>query len=282
MKFLSLFLALFVAGQTFGQGNLNYFNDLVKQHDKSTIEKYLSVWENANPIDGDLQLARFFYLRNRSVGQDEYNPKIKGFGVLEDESLQLALKYLKRGTEHNPSRVDMYLEEVYIYNDLSNFDRAANAYLDFLNASFRMSRPLLKAENKTIEDPNFVILETTKICDFYFDNHLFKSGKEKSIEIATAYNSLYENDDEGLYLLGKLYFQLSEYERSEMYVSKCARRNPQMMKAYFLLGNIHKEIRKYDEAILDFDHIKKNGKKSERKMAKKEIKKLKKAIKEQG
>ena len=279
MKTLVIITFITLSSFVIGQTKWNDFNILVQQNDRAAIDKYISVWEAESPNDGDLYLAKFVYFRNRGLGQQAVAASDKGFKVIDEKSIQMALKICERGRIDNPSRVDFFTESIQLLLDLKRFD-AANPYiLKWINASQSISKPWLTSENNPIEDPEFLYKQICNYIDVWLLSKDIDQGNKVALDFAIAYAQNYPADPNSLYLLGKVNYQLKNLSESEMVLLKLLTRSPNHIEALFLMGYITKKTGQFDRSLSYFKSIKKQGVKAERRKAKTEIKALKKEIK---
>ena len=279
MKTLTILTFLTLSSFVIGQTKWNDFNKLVKQNDRDAIEKFISVWEAASPKDADLYLAKFVYYRNRGVGQQEYDATKEDFRVIDEESIQMALKICERGRIDHPARVDFFTERIQLLLDLKRLDAANPFILKWIDDSQRVSKPWLKSENNPIEDPEFLYKQICNYIEVWLLSTDMDQGPFVALDFANAYAQNYAADPNSLYLLGKVNYKLENLIESEMALLKLLTRSPNHIDALFLMGYITKKTGQFDRSLSYFKSIKKQGVKAERRKAKTEIKALKKEIK---
>ncbi|AFM04714.1 hypothetical protein Fleli_2341 [Bernardetia litoralis DSM 6794] len=255
--FLLFGLTLFfsqVNGQTFRQ----QFNDFVSKKDTVGQQQLLEKWEKTDSNDPELFVAYFNYyiIKSKqeilSVGQ---NPKgsnvlqimsqdttekepiafMYGDTYYEPNLLSKGFDWIRKGIEKYPNRLDMRFGRIYMFGELEDYENFTKEIIKTLDYSSVNKNKWTWAENKSLDDPNKIMLGSIQNYQIQLYNTENDSLLNNMKDIAETVLKYYPEHIESLSNLSIVYLFQEQYDKALEPLLKAEKINP---KDYIILNNI--------------------------------------------
>lgn len=278
MKKMILFLfgLLLLMNYTLGQ-TLNQFNDLLNKNDTVGQLALLEKWEASNVNDPDLYVAYFNYYYKKSrkeVIRMDKNPKGKDALQILDtltkepvgymysdlfykpEEIGKGLKYINKGIEKFPTRLDMRFGKVYIFGEMRDYDSFTQEIIAAIDYSKVIDNKWMWKENKPLQDPKNYMLGTIQSYQVQLYNTGDDSLLNNMAKIAKEVLKYYPDHVESLSNLSVVYLLQKEYENALEILLRAGKINPKdfivlsnIAQAYKLKGDTKNAIKYYELTI---------------------------------
>lgn len=278
MKKMILFLfgLLLLMNYTLGQ-TLNQFNDLLNKNDTIGQLALLEKWEASNVNDPDLYVAYFNYYYKKSrkeVIRMDKNPKGKDALQILDtltkepvgymysdlfykpKEIGKGLKYINKGIEKFPTRLDMRFGKVYIFGEMRDYDSFTQEIIAAIDYSKVIDNKWMWKENKPLQDPKNYMLRTIQSYQVQLYNTGDDSLLNNMAKIAKEVLKYYPDHVESLSNLSVVYLLQKEYENALEILLRAGKINPKdfivlsnIAQAYKLKGDTKNAIKYYELTI---------------------------------
>ncbi len=301
MKIHLLSAVLLLAIQSFfGQNEWQQFKLLLDDKDTLGQRILLENWENQNVNDPELYVAYFNYFVEKSrsevlvIGQDL---KQNAYMVLEIENqdsskqnraqymykqvsyddfyTQKAIKWIDKGIERFPNRLDMRFGKIYFLGLLENYEAFTEQIIQTVDYSAINQNQWLWSENCVLEQPKERMLGS--IQDY--QNDLYATSQDTLLynmqKIAEAVLKVYPDHIESLSNIGAVYFLLGQYEKALTPLLTAYQLNPKDLVVINNIAEIYNELGLNIKAEAYYRLMMKYGDKQDKKYAKEKIKQLK-------
>ena len=122
MRKLNLLFLLLFSLQLFGQDYAKEFNAFMAKGDSTNALKSLKNWEANTSFDPDLYIsffnyyAKMAYRSQAALVQINGQSKIKNQVYFVDSIVEKGFKYIDKGIQYHPDRLDMYFGKCYVLN----------------------------------------------------------------------------------------------------------------------------------------------------------------------
>ncbi len=253
-----LFCLALCINQASAQNFKQQFNDLVSKKDTIGQAELLEKWEKINNDDPELYVAYFnyYFLKSRKevvridnspkgdkvlqiMDNDTSNKKpiayMYGDVYYDPEILKEGYKYIDKGIEKNPARLDMRFGKVYTYGQTNDYENFTAEIITTINYSAIIGNNWLWSENKPVEDPVKFMLG----CIQDYIRQLYETQNDSLLEdmkrISEAVLKYYPDHVESLSNISVVYTMRKEYDKALMYLLKAEKMAP---KDYIVLSNI--------------------------------------------
>lgn len=296
MKYRITLIILLVVNCVFAQDYYTEFLHACESTDTTKQIEILTKWEKLEPSNPELFTCRFNYHFKNSqqevlelkTGEPQGDALVlqdslgNSAGYMESkiiyDSLELgkAFKYIDRGIELNPERLDMRFGKTYVYGQLNNWDKFTSEIIETVRHSSSKSKPWLWTNNEQKEGDNEFMLSA--IQDYQLQ--LYNSGDDslllKMRQIANAILSHYPNHIESLSNLSITYTLLGEFEKALEPLKKAESINPDDYIVIANIANTYKEMANKEKAIEYYNKLMKFDVEGVAEFAKQQIDKLEK------
>lgn len=284
MKTKSIFFfagLIIISIQIFGQNFQQEFSNLMASKDTVAQLELLKNWEKADSNDPELYVSYYNYYANRSVKEVirmDNNPKgdkvlqimdtdttnTEPVGYLysdtyfDTEVLNKGFKYIDKGIEKFPNRLDMRFGKIYMLGQIENYDYFTKEIISTVEYSSQNNNEWTWSNNEPIEEPLNVMLEA--IQDY--QSQLFKTEDDDLLEnmekIALAVLRHYPNHIESMSNLSVVYLTTGDFDKALEIMHNAIKIAPNdyivfsnMAYAYRMKGDITNAI-KYYELTLEY------------------------------
>jgi tetratricopeptide (TPR) repeat protein len=297
--FTFIFSLTLLFNTTFGQNFKQQYNDLVEKKDTASQLRLLENWEKANNNDPELYVAYFNYYINKSMkeviaigdnpkgkdvlklentGSTKNEPEMYIYGdkYFDSNLLEKAFDYIETGIEKNPTRLDLWFGEIYMYGQLEEYENFTTQIIKTIDYSNVIKNKWTWTDNKAVEDPKKFML--TSIQDYQLQ--LYNTGDDSLLDnmkrIADAVLKYYPDHVESLTNLSIIYLIKKEYDKALDVLLKAEKLAP---KDYIVLNNIayaYKLKGDKKKAIRYYELTAKYGDEKAKEYAKEQIEELRK------
>lgn len=295
-KIISLLFFITFSHFVFGQTNYEKFKKLYKEHDTTKIKTLLSEWEKSNPNDAELYTSAFNYYFSNSKQQvislDRQQQNKESFQLTDStgevagflssnvgyntDKLTDAFKYINKGIEIFPNRLDMRFGKCYVLGQIGDYENFTKEIIKSVEYSNIIKNNWLWTENKKLDDAEDFMLGTiqTYLKQLYDteDDNLLENMKQ----IGEATLKYYPNNIEILSTTSVANMLTKNYDKAIDYLKHAEQLNP---KDYIVLSNIaqgYKLKGDIENAIRYYELTEKYGDEQAKQQARKNIKELKK------
>jgi len=269
MEYRITLLILFATNCVIAQ---DYYSEFLKACESTDTEKQVEIlnkWEESEPTNPELYTSRFNYHFTNS--QQEVlelktgEPKSDAL-VLQDslgnsagymaskilyDSLELekAFKYIDKGIELNPERLDMRFGKTYVYGQLNDWGKFTTEIIETIKHSSAKSKPWLWTNNEQKEGDNEFMLSA--IQDYHLQ--MYNTGNDNLLlnmrQIANTILEQYPNHIESLSNLSITYTLLGELDKALEPLLKAESIKPEDYIVIANIANTYKEMANKEKAI---------------------------------
>ena len=295
-KIISLLFFITFSHFVFGQTNYEKFKIFFKEQDTTKIKTLLSEWEKSNPNDAELYTSAFNYYFSNSKQQvislDRQQQNKESFQLTDStgevagflssnvgyntDKLTDAFKYINKGIEIFPNRLDMRFGKCYVLGQIGDYENFTKEIIKSVEYSNIIKNNWLWTENKKLDDAEDFMLGTiqTYLKQLYDteDDNLLENMKQ----IGEATLKYYPNNIEILSTTSVANMLTKNYDKAIGYLKHAEQLNP---KDYIVLSNIaqgYKLKGDIENAIRYYELTEKYGDEQAKQQARKNIKELKK------
>jgi tetratricopeptide (TPR) repeat protein len=283
-------LAPFVSGQSYQQK----FGKLFEQKDTLNCRRLLKEWEDANPNDPALYTSaiNFYFFTSKqpeillskertgksSLSFEDSTGKTAGYlnsnPEYRSDQLALGFKYIDRGIEKFPARLDMRFGKCYVLEQVADYEDFTSELIKTIRYSVAIKNDWLWSGNKKLDHGEHFMLETvqTYLKELYdTQNDSLLDNIKRIGGIAIGY---YPNNVEILSTTAVANMLTGNYDTAIVYLKQAEKINP---KDFIVLNNLahgYKLMGDKVNAIKYYELTEKYGDDEAKEQARKIIKEL--------
>jgi len=269
MKLNLTILIILIANICFAQDFYSEFADAYHSGDTTKQIEILIKWEKEQPNNPQLFTSRFNYHFNKSrqevleirtdVPQEDglviedslgNTAGFLGSRILYDQvEVDNAIKYINKGIEKHPTRLDMRFGKTYLYGQLEDWDNFTDEIIKTINYSATKSTPWLWSNDEVKEGDNEFMLASMQDYQLQLydtqDDNLLKNMRK----IAKAILEVYPNHVESLSNLSITYLIFEEFDKALEPLIKAESINPEDHIVLANIANTYKKLENKEKSI---------------------------------
>lgn len=279
MKYRIAIILVTIANWSIAQDFHSEFLNACESNDTTKQIQVLIEWEKTDSSSPELYTSRFNYhfLNSQQEVLELNTEETKGEGLLIKDSLgntagflrnkliynleeiKKSFKYIDKGIEKNPNRLDMRFGKTYVYGQLEEWDKFTNEIIKTIEYSSTKASAWLWTNDEIHEGDNEFMLSA--IQDYQLQ--LYNTGNDSLLMnmrlIAITILERYPNHIESLSNLSITYTLLGEFDKAIKPLIKAESINPDdhivianIANTYKMMANKEKSI-EYYEKLMKFD-----------------------------
>lgn len=295
MKLCLILIFTFLVNLTYSQSYFEKFKKFTKDNDTIQQLELLKEWETKNENDPELYTSYFNYyfsksktelisIDKKSNGKESLQltdsvGNVAGFIqptlLLNEKYLNKGIKYIEKGIEKFPKRLDMRFGKIYVLGDVENHSEFTKEIIKTIEYSTVIKNDWNWTNDEKLEDSENFMLGAIQ----NYISQLYETGNDDLLEnmknISETVLKNYPNHIESLSNVSIVHLLRKEYDKGLEYLLKAEILNP---KDPIVLGNIAQAYKLKDDkenAIKYYELLKKYGDDDANEYAKGEISKLK-------
>ena len=292
LSFLLIFISALYAD------NKSTYEKLLKENKLIELEQHLLLWEKEDPKNPEMFIAYFnYYLqkgRHSTASIDSNNintedelertyavaSEILAYAnarfVYEKENLDNALKYIRKGIQITPNRLDMHFEQIHILYEVEDYSLMADKLIEVLEISKKLNNKWLWINGVSIAENEAEEFFFDLINDYYYEVAKVKNaGTYNAVERVSKHQiRLYPNIIYGYNALGALKMRQTHYEEALKYFQQAEKIDKEDIISMSFIANCYVSLNDKKKAWEYFIRIEKKGNAEEKEYARKKLEQL--------
>lgn len=269
MKYRVTFIVLLITNSVFAQDFYTDFLNACESNDSNKQIEILNKWEQTEPNNPELYTSRFNYHFTKSqqevlelrTGEPEgealilqdslgNNAGFMGSKIIYDSTeLQKSFKYIDKGIEISPERLDMRFGKIYVNGQLKEWDTFTTEIIKTIKYSKTKTNPWLWTNDLEKEGDNEFMLSAIQDYQLQLYNTQNDSLLLNMRQIANTILDIYPNHIESLSNVSITYTLLGELDKALEPLLKAESINPQDYIVIANIANTYKELGDNEKSI---------------------------------
>ncbi|WP_026704367.1 tetratricopeptide repeat protein [Flavobacterium soli] len=227
----------FLFNATHAQDFKKEFDNLFQKQDTLAQQLLLEKWEKVAPNDAELFVSNFNFYANKSrkeviaLGQDPQGDTvfqlmdqdstktdpvgfIYGEAYYDQQVVQKAFEWIRKGVKTHPNRLDMRFGEIYLYGELEDYSSFTTAIIETLDYSNKNQNKWIWSNNKPLDDAKDFMLGSIQSYQLQLYNTENNDLLNNMKQIATAVLKYYPDNIESLSNISIVFMIQKEYDKA--------------------------------------------------------------------